>query len=119
MAIYAAFICQTTHTKNNYYYLSNTYRGTKQVNGTANVIFPYIRLQVESVFQSFGKPYALVHSHPNPGDGYHNDFPSGVDMSLLGFWGFGLQEIYVVPYLRCQNIHEIIRTTHESDWGHK
>ena len=101
------------------YYLSDTYTGMK---GFAfvqdNVIFPTLKLQFFQI--SYGSVYGMIHSHPDPGIGYHNDFPSANDNitggDRIAFELFGYEEMYIVPYKRCNNTPAIIKYTDPQTW---
>lgn len=60
------------------------------------------------------------HSHPDPGIGYHNDFPSANDNitggDRIAFELFGYKEMYIVPYKRCNNTPAIIKYTDPQTW---
>ena len=58
------------------YFTTSTFRGTKQ-NGiiSANVLWGTAMLAIQDSISS-ATLLAHVHTHPDPGIGYHNDFPS-------------------------------------------
>lgn len=63
---------------------------------------------------------AMVHTHPDPGIGFHNDFPSydsdisGGDRIALTL--FGYPNMYVIPYKRCKETPIIISVGDSSTW---
>ena len=58
------------------YFYTDVYEGTSAGLLQANVIVPTIALQASRFFDTKYMVAAQVHSHPEPGHGFHNDFPS-------------------------------------------
>ena len=86
---------------------------------SANVLLPIAILHTRYCYEG-GNLIGLVHTHPAPGQGYHNDFPSnnaniyGGDRLVFSLLGYS--ELYVVPYQRCANTPIIIAFTDQSSW---
>ena len=102
------------------YYTTQTICGTKE--GpifSANVIVGTIALAVQDSI-SYANLIAHVHTHPDPGVGYHNDFPSASPDIYGGdrivFELLNLPEMYVIPYQRCKDTPAIIVYSDRSTW---
>lgn len=100
------------------YYFSQTVRGSKGgafIN--ANVVLGTIMLAAErSIISS--NIVAHVHTHPNPGIGYHNDFPSD-DPDLSGGDRIAARffpEMYIIPYKTCHGTPAIIVYSDRTTW---
>lgn len=103
-----------------YYYTTKTYKGAKGIGPVSdNCIAGTIILNL-SGFQYPGQLIGQIHTHPEPPDGYHNDFPS-YDNSIkegdrLAMKLFKYKEMYIIPYKYCNSISSIIKYTVQSTW---
>lgn len=106
------------------YYLSETLCGANN-----NVILQVLALEFK------GSPFyydsvSMIHSHPDPGTKYHNDFPSltytwrisnreimeTVGGDKFAMASLGYQNMYIVPYKCCDDAHSILSYNDASTW---
>ena len=87
-----------------------------------NVLMPVAFLHIRD--QAIGGNFvAMVHTHPSPGAGMHNDFPSysptirGGDRIVFNLLDYA--EMYVVPFQRCEDTPMIIAVTDRATWCKK
>ena len=104
-----------------HYFYTDVYTGTNDIGPiSANVVGPTLMLELKKYFIGDFHVVAQIHSHTKPKDGYHNDFPS-MNESIYGgdrlaYKLFGYQEMYVVPYSRCNGTFPIIKISDPTTW---
>ena len=102
------------------FFVSQTYKGAKAIGPISpNVILGTMFLELQDAFY-WTELVAMVHTHPNPSDGMHNDFPSysqglrGGDRWVSDL--LNLPEMYIIPYKRCAETPQIIIYSDRSTW---
>ena len=107
-------------TPQTFYYLSETLRGADN-----NVITQVIAMEIQSNLIYYDS-VSMIHSHPNPGEGKHNDFPS-LSYSWFGFIPgpggdkvamkmCGYNNMYIVPYKCCDGAQSILSYNDRNTW---
>ena len=117
---YVTYLYSTETPLGTRYFMSQTYRGTKANRiMSANVLWGTFALAFQDAFYSVNL-VAHVHTHPDPGNGFHNDFPS-VDPDIHGgdrmvYNLLNLPEMYIIPFKRCNGTPEVIVYSDRSTW---
>ena len=93
------------------YILGRTDKGMRN-----NIMLGFAAGYICGAFARKVKMAGFIHTHPDPGAGRHNDFPSKTDLFLLKLPG--ISEVYIVPWERCPGIPEIIKTSDRRSWEH-
>ncbi|MCL2106604.1 MAG: DUF4329 domain-containing protein [Oscillospiraceae bacterium] len=95
------------------YTVGRTYRG-----GRDSVVSALLRGFFADPLARLIGSYELVaftHTHPDCPEGLHNDAPSVADVFLLRLPG--IDEVYLVPYKRCEGVGELVLCTRPETWG--
>ena len=117
---YGAYLYSFQTSFGTFYFFSETYKGSKGNRVfSPNVIIPTLLLEVYDFF-STNCLVAQVHTHPDPGAGYHSDFPSAGNKisggDRIAYKLFGYPEMYIIPYARCAGTPWVIVYSDKGTW---
>ena len=117
---YGTYLYSVETVNGTYFYTAQTFKGTKAGRVMSpNVLVPVLLLH--TIFRhDDSNLVGLIHTHPSPGQDYHNDFPSN-DAGIYGgdrivYALLGYSELYVIPYQRCTNTPIIVKYTDQTTW---